>query len=150
MDPARPLPNPARRYALTRLLVLAAAVALGLLLQGVLTARLEALEELAKRDVLAARATLAAWLRIGGAALFGSTGAVGISIGFSSCRAIGEGRFPPSGIWSFGAARVVEGPQARTFGSIGIALGALLFLASAAAAALTWYMAAVLLACRAL
>ena len=137
------------RPLLARVAVLALAVAAGLVLQRALARELEAIRVLAETDVLAARAQLAAWLRIGGAVLFGLTGAIGASILVSSHRAIAEGRFPPPGIWSWGAAHVVTGLAARRMGRIGIGLGAALVLCSAAAVALTWAMGAALLACRA-
>ena len=137
------------RPLLARVAVLALAVAAGLFLQRALARELDAIRVLAETDVLAARAQLAAWLRIGGAALFGLTGAIGVSVIASSRRAIAEGRFPPSGPWSWGAARVVTGTPALRMGWIGIGLGAALVLCSAAAGALTWTMGAMLLACRA-
>jgi hypothetical protein len=137
------------RPLLARIAVLALAVAAGLFLQRALARELDAIRVLAETDVLAARAQLAAWLRVGGAVLFGLTGAIGVSILASSRRAIAELRFPPPGIWSWGAAQVVTGPAARRMGWIGIGLGAALVLCSAVAVALTWTMGAALLACRA-
>jgi hypothetical protein len=137
------------RPLLARVAVLALAVAAGLLLQRALARELDAIRVLAETDVLAARAQLAAWLRVGGAALFGLTGSVGVSVLFSSRRAIAEGRFPPTGVWSWGATQVVTGTAARRMGWIGIGLGAALVLCSAVAVALTWTMGAALLACRA-
>jgi hypothetical protein len=137
------------RPLLARVVVLALAVAAGLFLQRALARELEAIRVLAETDVLAARAQLAAWLRIGGGALFGLTGAIGVAVIASSRRAIAEGRFPPPGVWSWGAARVVTGNAALRMGWIGIGLGAALVLCSALAAALTWTMGAMLLACRA-
>ena len=139
----------AARALLARVAVIALAVGLGLLLQRALARELEEIRVLAETDVLAARAELAGWFRIGGALLFGLTGAIGVSILASSRRAIAEGRFPPPGVWSWGAARIVTGTAARRMGWIGIGLGAALVLCSALAAGLTWWMAAVLLACRA-
>jgi hypothetical protein len=146
-----PVATPPRslRPLLARIAVLALAVAAGLFLQRALARELDAIRLLAETDVLAARAQLAAWLQLGGAALFALTGAVGVAVVLSSRRAIAAGRFPPPGLWSWGAARVVTGDAARRMGRIGIALGAALVLCSAAAAALTWTMGAVLLACRA-
>jgi hypothetical protein len=137
------------RFWAVRLGVLAAAVAVGLALQSVVAARLAAIQALANDDVLRARAELAGLLRVGAVLLFGLTGATGASIALSSRRAVVEQRFPPSGIWSWGAARVQTGPTAVRFARVGIALGVLLVLLSALAGGLTWHIAAVLLACRA-
>ena len=137
------------RFLATRLAVLAAAVAAGLALQGVVAARLAEIQALAALDVVRARGELAGLLRVGGALLFGLTALVGVSVFASSRRALAEGRFPPSGVWSFGAARVATGPQAGRLARAGVVLGALLVLCSLAAGGLTWHMAAVLLACRA-
>jgi hypothetical protein len=147
-----PTPPLARspRFWVSRLAVLAGAVAAGLALQGVVAARLAEIQALAAEDVLRARAELAGLLRVGGALLFGLTTAVGVSIAASSRRALAEGRFPPSGIWSWGATRVATGPQAAALARVGLGLGALLVVCSLVAGALTWYLAAVLLACRAL
>jgi hypothetical protein len=137
------------RPLLARIAVLVLAIGVGLVLQRALARELETIRVLAETDVLAARAQLAAWLRIGGAALFGLTGAVGVAVIASSRRAIAEGRFPPPGLWSWGAARIVTGKAALRMGWIGIGLGAALLLCSAIAAVLTWEMGAMLLACRA-
>lgn len=143
--PARAL----RPILLRRLLVLAAAVALGLALQRVLAARLEAIVELSQTDMLAARAELAHLFQLVGAAVFGLTGALGVAFAVS-CRRPAEARqFPPPGLLSLGATRITTGPRAQTLTRIGLGLGIALFAASLAAGALIWYMAAVLLACRA-
>jgi hypothetical protein len=147
--PTSPLPR-SPRFWIARLAVLAGAVAAGLALQGVVAGRLAEIQALAAEDVVRARAELAGLLRVGGALLFGLTTAVGVSIAASSRRALAEGRFPPSGVWSWGATRVATGPQATQLARVGVGLGALLVLSSVAAGALTWHMAAVLLACRAL
>ena len=136
-------------YWLSRLAVLAAAVALGLLLQRVVGARLAQIDALAAEDVIRARAEFASLLRVGGTLLFGLTGATGLAILASSRRALAVGRFPPPGIWSWGAARVVTGPRAATLSRTGLWLGALLLLCSLAGGGLVWYLASVLLACRA-
>src|SRR5262245_47394511 len=147
---AAPPTGAARRGVLVRLGALAAAIAIGLALQGVVRGELAALEKRAETDVIAARAELAGWLRVGGALLFGLTGAIGVSIVLSSRRSLREERFPAPGVWSWGGARAVTGPAARRFASVGLALGTLLVVCSALAGGLTWYMAATLLACRAL
>jgi hypothetical protein len=126
-----------RRFVLVRLAVLAAALAMGLVLHLALRAELEEIALLAETDVVAARAELAAWLRIGGSALFALTAAIGVSIAFTSRRALAEGRFPPPGVWSFGAARIATGAPARR-------MAVLLVLCSAAAGALSWLIAAAL------
>ncbi len=108
-----------------RLLVLSGAVALGLLLQDVLRARLDGIAALAEDDMLAARAQLALVLRVVGTLVFGVTGALGLAIAHSS--------------------RQVRDARERLGAGVGVAL----LLLSAAALALIWYLAAVLAACRA-
>ena len=128
----------------------ALAVLLGLALQHVLRTRLDEIQSLASHDVIRARAELAGILQIVAVGVFGTTGALGVAIFLSSRRAFWEERFPPSGAWSWSAPRVVTGPQARRMARIGMGLALVLVLASLAGATLTWYMAGVLLACRAL
>jgi hypothetical protein len=137
------------RLFFSRLVVLAGAVALGLGLQSVVADRLAEIQALAGVDVVRARGELATLLRIGGALLFGLTGVTGLSIVASSRRALRAERFPPPGVWSWGAAHIVSGPRARTYARFGVALGAVLLACSLAGGGLTWYMAAVLVACRA-
>ncbi len=137
------------RLYVPRLLLVAGAIGLGLWLQGLVAARLEAIQALADEDVVRARAELAGLLRIGGTLLFGMTGVTGLSIVAASRRALASGRFPPPGLWSWGASRVVTGPHARRLARGGVVLGSLLVACSLAAGGLTWHMAAVLLACRA-
>ena len=108
-----------------RLLVLAGAVALGLVLQDVLRARLDAIAALSERDMLAARAELALVFRVVGTLVFGVTFALGVAIAQSSRRR----------------------RDARE--RLGVAVGLALVVLSAAAFALIWYAAAVLEACRA-
>lgn len=114
-----------RATLVRRLLLAAAAVALGLVLQDLLRARLDAIAELAERDVIQARAELAFVFQVVGTLVFGVTGALGVAIAASSRHA----------------------RDART--RLGLGLGIALLVASLAGAALIWYMAAVLLACRA-
>ncbi len=141
---------PRRRPQLAlRLLVLAGAVTLGLGLQAVVGSRLEELQALAKQDPIRARAELASLLRVFGLPLFALTGAIGLAMAASARRALATLRFPPPGIWSWGATRFATGPRARTLALVGLALAALLLLCSAAGAAVVWEMAARLLACRA-
>lgn len=138
-----------RALVLRRLLVLGAAVVLGLWLQRILQARLEGIVALSQADMLAARAELAHLLQLVGTAVFGLTGALGIAFAVS-CRRPGEAlRFPPRGVLSLGATRVTTGPRAQTLTRIGFGLGVVLFAASLAGGALIWYVASVLLACRA-
>jgi hypothetical protein len=147
---AAPLPvAQSRRYWLSRLLVLAGAVAAGLLLQRVVAARLEEIQALSAENVIRARYELAGFLRIGGAVLFGFTAATGLAVCLSARRALAVGRFPPPGIWSWGAARVETGPRALTLAKISLALGALLVACSAAGSGLVVYAASVLVSCRA-
>jgi hypothetical protein len=117
-------PLPRRRGPLARAaLALAASLALGLVLQQQLAERLAAIDALARQDLLRARGELAFLLRAVGCGVFGLTGAVGVALIAASRRAIAVGQFPPPGVWSFGRGRPGAG--------------------------LTWWMAAVLLACRA-
>ena len=119
---ASPAPTLRFRLLVPRLALLAFAVALGLILQRVVAGRLEEIQALASEDVLRARAELAALLRIGGASLFGFVAATGLAIGASA---------------------------RRTRARAGLVLGAILIACSAAGGGLVWYMASVLLACRA-
>jgi hypothetical protein len=114
-----------RPLLLRRLLVLAAAIAIGLVLQHGLRARLDAIAELSERDVVRARAELALVFRVVGTIVFGVTGALGVAIAASSRHAVTS--------------------RAR----LGLGLGIALLVASLAGLALIGYMAAVLLACRA-
>jgi hypothetical protein len=108
-----------------RFLVLAGAIALGLVLQDLLRARLDAIAALSERDMLAARAELALVFRVVGTLVFGVTGALGAAIASSSRR--------------------MRDLRERLGAGVGIAL----LVLSTAACALVWYMAAVLAACRA-
>jgi hypothetical protein len=139
-----------RRALWARLGVIAGAVALGLALQQVLGARLAEIDALAKSDVIRARAELAGILKVVAVGLFGLTGGLGIAMLAAGRRALAEGRFPPAGSWSFGAARQpATGPRALRLTRAWIALAAALVLCSVAGGAFTWTMASVLLACRA-
>jgi hypothetical protein len=142
-------PRVDRRALVLRLVVLAAAIGAGLVLQHLLSRRLEELDTLARTDVLRARAELATLLQVIAVLVFGLTGALGVSLVVSCRRAVAAERFPPPGLWSWGARRVVSGPAARRLAQLGLALGVLLFAASAAGGGLLWYMAAVVRACRA-
>ena len=142
-------PGVDRRALLVRLGVLAGAICLGLVLQHLLALRLEELDALARTDVLRARAELATLMQVIAVLVFGLTAALGVSLVVSCRRAVAEERFPPPGVWSWGARRVVSGAAARRLARLGVALGALLFAASAAGGGLLWYMAAVVRACRA-
>jgi len=111
VSPAPPLARAWRPVAL-RLLVVAGAIALGLALQQVVTARLAAIQELSQTDVIAARRELAFVFRVAAVALVGGIGGLGVAIAHSCRRARAEGRFPPSGTLAFGRARnVVTGPE---------------------------------------
>ncbi len=115
-----------KRAALARrLLLLSGAIAVGLVLQGALRARLDAIADLSTRDVLAARAELALVFRCVGTLVFGVTGALGLAIAASGRRA--------------------SDPRAR----LGLGLGIALLAASLTGLAMIWYMAAILDACRA-
>jgi hypothetical protein len=144
------LPIPARpRSWMAVCATLALAVLLGLALQHVLRARLDEIQALANHDVIRARAELAGILRGVAVAVFGSTGALGVAIFAAGRRAFREERFPPPGPWSWGARRVVAGPRARAMARAAMGLALALVLLSAAGGALVWFIASVLLACRA-
>lgn len=133
----------------SRVLVIAAAIAIGLALHAVVAARLEQIEELSRRDVVAARAQLAAMLQVVAIGLFGGIAALGCWLVRVSHRSRAVGVFPPPGAWSFGPARRVEGDAARRMATLLRALAIALVGLSIAGGALTWYMAQTLLACRA-
>jgi len=137
------------RSAATVCATLALAVVLGLALQHVLRTRLDEIQALSTHDVIRARAELAGILRAVAVGVFGSTGALGIAFLLASRRAYREERFPPSGAWSWRSARVVSGPRARAMARAAMGLALALVLLSTAGAALTWYAASSLLACRA-
>lgn len=147
---ASPAPALARSWPLAlRLLALAGAGALGLALQQTLAARLASIQALAETDVLAARRELAIVFRVAAAALVAGVGGLGLAIAWSCRRALAEGRFPPTGALAFGPRRVATGLRAQRLARTGLVLGALLFVCSAAAAGLLWWMARALLLCRA-
>jgi hypothetical protein len=141
------LPRDGRFWA-ARALVLAAAIALGLALEQVLTARLTEIQALAKNDVIRARAELASLLRVGGGGFFGLTAALACLLINASRRAIQEERFPPPGMLSWGATRVFTGPLGRRIALASLAIAITLVICSLAGVALVWHMAAVLLACK--
>ena len=147
-SPDVPISGKPRSWA-TACATLALAVVVGLALQHVLRARLDEIQALASHDVIRARAELAGILRAVAVGVFGSTGALGIAIFASGRRGLREDRFPPSGVWSWRAGRIVTGARARTMARAAVGLGLALVLLSFAGGALTWYMASVLLACRA-
>ena len=138
-----------RRFWLSRIAVIALAIALGLLLQRVVAARLAEIQALSAESVIRARYELASFLRVGGSVLFGFTAATGLAIVASARRALSVGRFPPPGMWSWGAARVETGPRAVTLARVSLVLGALLVACSAAGGGLIWYAASVLVSCQA-
>ncbi|MFI5316474.1 MAG: hypothetical protein ACHQ6T_12295 [Myxococcota bacterium] len=140
---------PARRGLLTRLGVLAGAVAVGVALQRLLAAHLQSIQDLSRTDMLAARAELARLFELASVCVFGLTGALGVGIVLSSRRSLALLQFPPPGAWSWGSRRVVTGLPARKMALAGVGLGVTLVLASAAGGGLLWYMATVLRACRA-
>jgi hypothetical protein len=129
--------------------MLALAVALGLALQHVVQSRLDGIAALADENVIRARGELAGMLRGVAVGVFGVTGALGVVFGIACCHAHREQRFPPSGRWSWTATRVVTGPRARLVARIGIGLAGALVAVSILGGTLTWYVASVLLACRA-
>jgi hypothetical protein len=132
-----------------RLVALAGAVAIGLVLQHVLRRHLTTLQALSAIDPFGARARFAAELRFGGLGLFALTTVVGVSVISTSLRGFRLAHFPPPGMWASGHDRPVIGPAARRVACAGLVLGLLLVACSIAGAAVTWQMAERLLACRA-
>ncbi len=112
-------------------------------------AHLGILQRLAATDPLAARATLAAEVRYGGLAVFATVCALGASLVAASLRSMRDERFPPTGVFGFGATRIVTGPAARRMAQVGMILAIALIACSLAGAWLSWEMAIRLLACRA-
>jgi hypothetical protein len=147
-DSAARAPRTPREWVL-RVLVAAGAVALGLVLEHALSARLAAIETLSRHDVLRARAELAFVLRGVAAGLFGLTTALGVLLMGASRRALAMGCFPPPGRWSWSGSRVVTGPRALRLARVSLALAGALVACSLAGGSLLWYLAARLLACRA-
>jgi hypothetical protein len=146
--PGMPSENPRRAVAM-RLLAVTGAIGVGLGLQQLLASRLEAIEALARDDVIAARAELAGLLRVVAVLVFGATAGVGVSMLLACRRALETERFPPPGAWSYGAVRIATGPRARRLARLGTALAVALVGLSAACGGLMWILGARLLACRA-
>jgi len=139
----------ARALLRNRILILAGAVSLGLILQHLLALRLDQIVQLSKTDVLEARAQLAVLIRGVASVVFGMTGGLGVLIA-SSCRAWPTlDRYPPPGILAVGARRIVTGPRAKTLARVSLHLGVALLALSLAGFAIAWYVGGVLLACRA-
>lgn len=137
------------RLRASRLLVLAAAVAIGLALQAPLTRYLESLQALAATDPMRARAALAQLFRFPMLGLFAVTGGLGVHLVATSRRALRLGVFPPPGRSSGGAPRRFEGDAARRVARFLLVLAALLIAASLAGAYVSWQIAERLIACRA-
>jgi hypothetical protein len=121
----------------------------GLLANHAVQLHLAALQELARTDPIAARTQLAMEVRLGGLALFVLTGAFGAALVPASVRAARDERFPPPGVWSTGATRLLTGTPARRAAWVGAALGVLLVACSLAGGWLAWEIGSRLLACRA-
>ena len=134
-------------YWITRALVLAGAVGLGLWLQAQTTEYLASIQALAQDDPKAARAELAKAFRVLAIGLFGGTGALGLTLVATCRRAIRIGQFPPPGAWGLGAARVWRGDAAQRVARVMQILAWLLVLCSLAGSALSWHAAARLLDC---
>jgi hypothetical protein len=138
-----------RRYWLTRLLVIAGALACGIALQAPVTRYLESLQALAATDPAQARAELAAIFRFPMLGLFAATGALGVHLFAASRRARQLGIFPPPGRLFAGSTRRFEGDAARRVARFLIAISAVLVVASLAGAFVSWQIAEQLIACRA-
>ena len=137
----------AAREVWVRVLVLAGAMAAGLVLQRLLLQHLDALETLAETDPIAARRQLATELRVGGLGLFGLTCVLGGWVIAVSVRAFRAAQFPPPGVSTWRVARIATGATARRQAIAGMVLGAVLVAASLAAGVLTWKIAATFLVC---
>lgn len=146
---APPIP-PRSRAIIVRLGVVAAAIALGLALQEVLSERLEAIAIGAERDVVAARRELGMLMRAVCIPVLALTTAIGVSITHSARCALREARFPPTqgSLWNRGG-RVLTGAAALRKAAIALCLGLALVLCSLSAAGLVWWITRVLLLCRA-
>jgi hypothetical protein len=132
-----------------RLLVIGGAVVAGLALQQVLRTRLDAIQDLAKTDVLTARAQLAHLLQVVGGLVFGLTTALGVTMVLGARRALALEIFPPPGVLSWGSAHVATGEQARWRARIATVLAAAVIACSLIGLGMMLYMAQRLLACRA-
>jgi hypothetical protein len=137
------------RAVAVKLIVLAAAIAVGLVLQQALGAQLEAIVARAEHDRLAARAELGRWIRAVTTGACGLTAALGLALAHACRNPAAAEHFPPPGLFALGARRTLTGPRARALTRIGLVLGVLLSLVSLGGVALGWYVASVLLACRA-
>lgn len=142
-------PAAARRMLWLRIGLFTAAILLGLLLNHLVQGHLAALERLAVADPIRARAALAREIRVGGLVVFGSVLALGLSLVPAALHAARTERFPPPGMWSWGATRVLTGPEARRAAHAGLVLGVLLAACAVAGGWLSWEMGARLLACHA-
>jgi hypothetical protein len=129
--------------------MVAGAVMIGLGLNHVTQGHLATLEVLAAVDPIAARRQLAIEIRLGGLGLFALLCGLGVSLVPASLRAAREERFPPRGLWGWGATRIMTGPAARRAANVGVVLGVFLAACSIAGGWLSWEMGARLLACRA-
>ena len=132
-----------------RLIVVAGAIAVGLVLQHVLGERLAEIMAHAEQDRNSARAELASLIRTVFTCACGLTAALGLAVALACRRPGAAERFPPPGLLAIGARGTITGPRARTFTRIGLGVGIMLLCTSLAAVAFAWYASAVLLACRA-
>ena len=144
-----PRSNGSGRAIGMRVALLAGACVFGLVLNHLVQDHLAALQDLARTDPIAARARLATEFRIGGIGLFVLTGSLGAALIAAARHARRDERFPPAGIWSWGATRTLTGTAARHAAVVGFVLGAALIVCSLAGAALSWEIGTRLLACRA-
>jgi hypothetical protein len=149
VEPGSPSPLTSRRAAAARAAVLVGAAVVGWGLARGVAARVEDIQSVAQHDLIAARAELARLLQRCAVAGLGATALFGAAIAHAGWRSLALSQFPPPGVWAWGAPRIATGPSAHRLARTGLVLGILLLLLSAAAAGLLWYMAEVLLACRA-
>lgn len=142
-------PPSSRRAVWLRIGLFAGAALFGLVLNHFVQQHLATLQTFAASDPIAARSQLAWEIRVGGLVVFGVVLALGVAIVPMALQAARDQRFPPPGLWSIGATRVVTGPAARTAARILLALGVLLVVCAAGGGFLSWEMGTKLLACRA-
>lgn len=142
-------PPSLRRAVWLRIALFGGAALFGLVLNHFVQQHLATLQAFAASDPIAARRQLAWEIRIGGLGVFGVVLALGVAIVPMALRAARDERFPPPGMWSVGAARVVTGPTARMASRFVAVLGVLLVVCAAAGGWLSWEMGTKLLACRA-
>lgn len=131
--------------ALVALLALVAAIGLELVVRGILSE----LGGIPAESADAAALRAAAWLT--GLAIFAGGLCLAAAVVFTRAftRAIHEERLPPSGAWSYGAARIVTGRAAVGLARVGLGLSIVLGSCGLALAAFTGWFVRGVIACAA-